>query len=311
MPNLEPHELHGLFVVVNDGKVLFYDTRDSSELYDDALEIADAYFKRSYAYSRIPEHHRSKIFPLGLNYELYVGGFDRYEFTRFPARKSLFYGFSKNVLKNIAVLTSLRFYPNAINMCSQPKPDQEPRVLFMVRAWDPDKDPPGLPSEQREEYVRINETRARCIDLLSRQLGSRFCGGFAHTDYAITHFKNLLIRESGYSEKRNYVSLLRKHPIGVATTGLHGSIGWKMGEYVAFSKAIVSEKLNYLVPCGFKENRNYLEFDTPEQCVSQTMELVENSHLRQQMMENNWDYYRRYLSPDKFVLRTLSISVGS
>ena len=42
MRNMKPEDLNGLFVVLNDDKVLFYDTGDASELHSDALEVADA-----------------------------------------------------------------------------------------------------------------------------------------------------------------------------------------------------------------------------------------------------------------------------
>ncbi len=311
MRNLEPHQLDGLFAVVNGQKVLFYDTRDSSEFYDEALETADAYFKRSYSHSKIPERHKHRLFPLGLNYELYTARLDRYRLSRLLLRKSLFKSFPKRFLRNAAAVAPLGFVPTPANMCAKPGPGLEPRVLFMVRAWDPDDNPPGLTPEQKEERVRINETRARCLSLLSRELGDRFCGGFAHTAYANRHFRNLLLKDRRYSRKGTYVSLLQRHPICVATTGLHGSIGWKMGEYVAFSRAIVSERLNYSVPCGFEEKKNYLKFDDPEECVHQTMELVENKELRRQMMENNRHYYETCLAPERLILRTLNMVTGA
>ncbi len=183
-------------------------------------------------------------------------------------------------------------------------------MLFMVRAWDPDNSPPGLPQEQRQERAAINETRARCVSLLRKEFGSRFFGGFAHTSYAIDHFRAQLLDDRTDCSKRNYVRLLQRHPICVATTALHKSIGWKLGEYVAFSKSIVSERLNFTVPGRFERDRNYLEFETPEQCVHQAARLFEDGQLRHQMMEKNWDYYRTHLAPDRLVLRTLNLATA-
>lgn len=181
-------------------------------------------------------------------------------------------------------------------------------MLFMARAWDPKGELAELTEEEKRERVYINEMRARCIRLLRDELGPHFYGGFARTSYAMDNFKELLVEDALVSGKKRYVSLLHDYPICIATAGLHGSIGWKMGEYVAFSKAIVSERLNCSVPGDFTCGRNYLEFDTPEMCLEQTMKLVEGRGLRAQMMEDNWTYYNMHLMPDRLIMRTLKIA---
>ncbi len=305
--NLAPHALNGLFATIDD-KVLFYDTSDSSDLLDGALQIVDAYFKRSYLRERIPDRYAARVFPLGLNYELYTGRLERHEIARFLFRKSVLNRFPKALLRAVAELASLSFLPTITNMYSPPKHLQEPQVLFMARAWDPKGELAELTEEEKRERVYINEMRARCIRLLRDELGPHFYGGFARTSYAMDNFKELLVEDALVSGKKRYVSLLHDYPICIATAGLHGSIGWKMGEYVAFSKAIVSERLNCSVPGDFTCGRNYLEFDTPEMCLEQTMKLVEGRGLRAQMMEDNWTYYNMHLMPDRLIMRTLKIA---
>ncbi len=308
MENLGPRDLNGLFVVLNDEKILFYDTSDTPDLNLEAIEISDAYFKRSYVYAAIPDRHKSSVYPLGLNYELYTGRLNRQEISRFVFRKSILERFPREFMKRLAELSSLSFLPTIANMCALPVPHQSPRVLFMARAWDPGGEWSGLSEEDKAERVQINEMRARCIELLRKELGPRFYGGFAHSEYAIEAYKNLLLEGPLISGKKNYLSLLKQYPICIATTGLHGSIGWKMAEYLAFSKSIVSERLKCAVPCGFEANKNYLEFDTPEECVQETMNLLEDGPSRQGMMDDNWVYYKNHLVPDNLVLRTLDIA---
>ena len=45
---------------------------------------------------------------------------------------------------------------------------------------------------------------------------------------------------------------------------------------MAFSKAILTEKLIYGVPGDFESERNYLEFASPETCVDAAIRLVED-----------------------------------
>ena len=93
----------------------------------------------------------------------------------------------------------------------------------------------------------------------------------------------------------------------MATTGLHGSIGWKMAEYVAASRAIVSEPLRYPVPGGFAPGRNFLEFDSLESFVAAIERLLTDATLREDIRRANWEYYLRWVRPDAQVMRTLEI----
>ena len=179
----------------------------------------------------------------------------------------------------------------------------------MTRAWDP-FDIRDRSAEKADERIRINETRASCLESLKREFGDDFLGGFERTDYAARNYGGLLLQDGELSSKENYIKLLGAYPICVTTTGLHGSIGWKMGEYVAFSKAIVSERLTYETPGDFGEGRNYLGFDTAEGCVDAVRELISDAGLRQKIINNNHNYYLKYLKPDVAIKRTLDIALS-
>ena len=85
--------------------------RDSPKLQDEAVEISDAYFKRSYVGKAIPDRYKTRVYPLGLNYELYAGNLNRYEVSRFLFRKTILKRFPR-ILKRMAELVSLSFLPH-------------------------------------------------------------------------------------------------------------------------------------------------------------------------------------------------------
>lgn len=119
-----------------------------------------------------------------------------------------------------------------------------------------------------------------------------------------------MLDQGNESTKSNYIKQLKQHTICIATTGLHGSIGWKLAEYVAFSKAIVTEMLRYKVPGSFDNYKNYLEFTTPEQCVEKVSDLLQNRAARNKMMEHNYSYYNNHLRPDALVLNTINTALS-
>ncbi len=123
------------------------------------------------------------------------------------------------------------------------------------------------------------------------------------------HFPDCLISDPKMSNFKNYIQIMKQIPIGIATTGLHDSIGWKFAEYVAFSKAVVSEKLHYYVP-GLKEGRNYLAFESADECVQQATRLMQDRSLREEMMRNNHTHYLNYGRPDVMVWRALNLTLG-
>jgi hypothetical protein len=287
-----------LLVTVNDKLRLYYDTHDSYEIDEEAAKEVDCYFKRSYARPKIPASLVNKVFPLGFNYELYPGDPDDFESQRRHAFKQDRDGAQPPP-----------FRPTPETMYSAPEESLPPQVLFMTRAWDP-FDNSERPDEKIKERVRLNETRARIIELLRQEFGDDFLGGFSHTDYAVRNYGPMLLPDAEISAKENYVRVLGSYPICVATAGLHGSIGWKMGEYVAFSRAIVSETMTCQVPGDFKEGRNYLRFDTAERCVDAARELFSDAGMRRRIMKANHEYYLSRLKPEAMIKMTLEIGLS-
>ena len=294
-----------LRVVLNGRVKVHYDAHDSWEIDENFLAEADLYFKRSFSSERLDQliTGREKIRPLGLNYLVYPDQLDGWALRRHAAL-----GTAKERLlastRSFGFMDGLRFVPRVRRMEALPDFDASPRILFMARAWEPTEARDGMDAKQ-EDRRHLNETRAECIRQLRSAFGRDFYGGLMHTEYAKSHFADVLLPDEGEASKRAYIDRLARHAICVATTGLHGSIGWKLGEYVAFSKAIVSEKLRYAVPGAFAEGTHYLTFETPEECVERVGRLYTDHALRRSLMTNNARYYDAHVRPDALVLNTM------
>jgi hypothetical protein len=290
-----------------EGKLrLHFDTHDAQEIAVGELESCDFYFKRSYLQAvvdSLPASERGKVLPLGLNYRVLPDVAD------VPAigRSLSLSGLSRATLSAIKQALDTRnrfgFEPRQRQMESVPEPQAPPQVLFLVAAYDPHDDPTRT-QEKIDERFCLNETRAHCIRLLRSALGPRFTGGFGRSAFTQQHYADLIW--PGSAAQENYLRILRAFPICIASTGLHGSTGWKLAEYVAFAKAVISEPLVYATPGDFRSGRNYLEFHSPEECVRGAVRLMEDADLRAQIMQNNAAYYRDYLRPDVLVRNALT-----
>jgi hypothetical protein len=291
---------------------LYIDVHDGHQIDEEAARSCDLYFKRSYAPDRLPTAVAHKIRPLGLNYEIHATGVDLCEARRIFAfspgvrvRRTL-----KFVGKSLLASVGRGPHITTARLTSAPVLDLEPRVLLMTAVYDPD-DIQGHVPELIAERRELNHMRVACVRLLRKELGELFFGGVQHSAFARREYPDALLANGELADKRAYLSLLRNFPICIATTGLHGSIGWKLAEYVAMSKAIVTEPLKYGVPGGFGEPANYLTFSSPEECLEKVTMLIEDADLRGTLMTNNARYYADYARPDALVRHMLDTAAGT
>ncbi|WNR43798.1 glycosyltransferase family 1 protein [Paenibacillus roseipurpureus] len=282
----------------NDIKVL-YDMADGYTFDQERVEAyaarADYYFKRSFNQEL---HHQypfaSRIHPLGLNYHVTV----KNNILDKPLDGSILEKTKWYLKEKIGKNYHQKFYVEHFE--DQPKEQTgEPRILFATRTWSEEVDDLSM-----EETKVIDDRRAQCIRELRNHFGPRFIGGFSQREYARKHYSDCLLDDSK-TNRTHFMKLVKESDICLATMGLFGSNGWKLGEYVAASKGIVSERLRYQVP-GFKSNDHYLEFTDVEECVKQTIELASNPALLLQMKRNNYNYYHAFLRPDQLILNSFA-----
>ena len=286
---------------------IYYDTHDAEEISIENLKKHDVYFKRSYSEKykdNFCQERKNDIYPLGLNYLVMPNRFNRSSFYRqFSLSKTSKEKISA-IMHSFDINNKIRFYPKLKDMHRAPKGYQKIKILFMATAWDPYNNP-DRSKEKIEERIYINEMRANCIRLLRKEFGNNFYGGLMHNEFTIKMYKDALLENKNNALKKNYINILNEFPICVATMGLHGSIGGKFAEYVAFSKGILSEKMNFQLPGNLEKDKNYLEFTTPEECVNQAVKLSSNKEMLTNMMYYNLIYYHHYVRPDMLILNSL------
>jgi hypothetical protein len=302
-----------LEVWLNGTHKLIYDARDSSTFLEGDLANCQVYFKRSYELKTVAAHeHRDKILPLGLNYLVYGPGdywLRRAMWSLISCRqdniRSVLVQFlrSSQVLSRIFDVSKGRFTCQVENFEGVPDITRRPRVLLLTQTWDPDE--AGQDVAKQEERRRMNQLRAECIRKLRREHGKLFTGGFSPSQHAIEHFPDCVVDDPRLTRKRAYIQLVHQSHICVTTLGLHESNGWRLGEYVAAARAIVTEGLRHRAPGNFEAGENYLEFTTADECVAATVALSEAPAKRLAMMRRNFGYYHAYLRPDSLIWNTL------
>lgn len=280
-----------------DGLIWLDDSKEKNlAFFRDNIEC-DYYFKRSYSaelLNYLP--NGCKLYPLGLNYSWHPEG---------PWANWL----DRSKVQLLSLPLVEHFHGKKIfhsyDFEYSPKMHAEHKVLFLARLWDPDEMNTGHNMEWSRAVNRINTFRMECVSRLSKTFGNLFIGGLERSAYAEKHCPKELLVSSSMSDRKNFLNKIKEADICIATTGLHNSIGWKFGEYVAASRAIVSEPLYYGLPGNFIEGCNYLSASSIDDMEKAALRLSHDEVLLSTMMEANHNYYENSLRSDMLVLNTL------
>ncbi len=280
--------------VTYKNKNIIYDLGDgyqSLKLMNELLPECDYYFKRSYSREKnalLFAEFQHKMFPLGFNYM--VAHKDDATKTKLGLKQRI---------KKLIGLKPTCYYTSDVFEGDRSVINDKPKILFYTRLWS--KEECG-----DDNFDEINSMRIDLIRKLRAEFPGRFSGGVKKTDLARSLCPDLIIPWYK-SNKSAYINRLHQSDICIGSTGLHQSIGWKTGEYIAAGKAIVAEHFEYEVTGNFTEGENYFGFKTADECVAAVKKLVNDPELLKRMKQNNRDYYNQYLRPDVLVKNTLDI----
>lgn len=271
-----------------NNKEVFYDVEDGAEnLSPDFIDYLHQnkaiVFKRAYDEKIFKDD--ILIRPYGLNYNKSIKSI--YEQISFPF-------VNRGILSPRLIQSSLskiKDWSMLDNTCGH-----EYNILFCTRLW----------SQKNTHFPvdELNETRIQSIISLRRAFHRNIMAGVSDSPLSRKMCKDLIL-PSKVTDRKNYLGLIGKSCVCVTTTGLHRSIGWRFGEYVASGKAIISEPLFFSVPGDFHEKQNYLSFTSTKELTEQCDCLLSDPEKRRKMEQSNINYYIHNLRPDVLIWNTI------
>ena len=282
---------------------IIYDMMDGyqcPEAIDYYLRQCDFYFKRSFS----EEKNNSlgfpclqKMYPYGFNYHVSC--------RNHPLDKS----YVEERLKALLRIPNDQ-YNNKSTYYNSKRFEEKPqykttdvKVLFMTRLWEPNEMYSDKVNKERRD---INQTRITILRELKKNKDINFVGGLSDSEYTQKQAPDLII-PGDLTYRKNYIRELHTSDICIGSMGLHESIGWKTGEYIAAAKAIINEKFHYKVPGGFLPGKNYLEYQTVSECIQAVNKLASDPNILYEMKKQNHIYYNEYLRPDMLIKNTLQL----
>jgi hypothetical protein len=302
-----------LRAIVNRDLRIVYDLADGDWISPPELDWCSFYLKRSY--NSALHAALNKVRPLGLTYGVYGRGDWRTKRLRWTLRRVRRHNLRSTGPRVVRLNRPLSWILRANGGCgssmveffeAEPSVSRNPHVLFVTRTWDADR----ATGDKAEEWRQLNETRAGCIRALRQEFGPAFTGGLTPSASANRDYPDCLAGPNVIA-KRRYLDTMRTSEICVSTRGLRGSNPWRLAEYLAASRAIVSERPCYEVPGDLAPCRNYLAFDSVDDCVKVVHRLMSDPDLRMDMMRANQDYYRNYVRPDALIARSIETALSA
>lgn len=294
----------GAAVLVQDGdreKHLFIDTWDSADVHPDYYRWSDIYAKINVR----PEDLRlDKLRLIGPSFGIQLWNPIKTlllaAINYWKARKQKGYLPSlKDYLLNYAY-TFVRRVP--LQRYAHPCQEDGEYVFALNTLW-----------YDELTYATTNRNRGRFARICQRVF-SQFEGGFyyipgsgvsaqfpKYTEYLKEYEDLLLSRRVGMSQ---YLMKLRRSALVFNTPSVEGCLGWKLGEYLALGKAIVSMPLNHPMPEGWADGVTHLEVHNEEEMALAIRRLHDDSELRLRLKEGAARYFDRQLAPKK-VIQTL------
>ncbi len=300
---------------------LCYDMMDSAGISSmSGLTHCDAYFKRSYLqtfldsaerpWAKENPHYTDRIFPYGLNYPCSSIHQNRlWQRTILFARATRVWNrVSPRQLARMALDLTLNrqgndagYHLDSKTLEAPPNAPTLPQVLLQTRLFKSAGRPDAEQVESFNEY-RITVTR-----LLKAHFGSRFIGGIFPDDQAKRRCPDVLTQLS--TERPEYLQLVRDSRVVVFSRGLADSIGWRLPELLAGSKAVVAEPLSYELPTPLVDGQHVAFFASAEHCVEQVEALLTDEHACQALRQSAHDYYQNNTRPASIIGNSLATAL--
>lgn len=287
--------------------LIAFDLHDlSTQFYEEALQVADIYFKKSYYPPDIVDHapnYTHKILPYGFN---------------MPC--------ASNLSKRVAIGWLMRLYarmalraprttlerwrrswgtyrvfidgPILRDFEQSSSVPKEPRVVFQTHVWSPEEVGP-------DNHEIVNQLRVDTIRRLRTELGERFVGGLVPTALAREKYPDILAVAP--KRRSQFIRWSKRFLVGVYVRGLNYSYGFRFAEHLAASQCVVAHPDGFRnpSPVPVREGVHYLPFQTPDESVTQCRRLLADRDLAQQMRRANEAYYLAEIEPAAHMLRGL------
>lgn len=279
-------------------KKLYIDTNDRND-------INELFYDWSNVYAKINLRHedlkRDKVLPIGPSFGISIWNPVQTMFHSIYNRMRWCKGYRepwKSYIKDYAYLFVRRAkYPKYNIECVE---DRD-YIYTLNTLWYDD-----------ETYCSTNRLRG-VFARACKELFTTFQGGFFYIPNVESEFpkyreyledyKDMLINKR--VSMSEYMNCIEKSSFVFNTPSVCGCHGWKMAEYLAMGKAMISTHINNVMPGEFLAGEHYIEANTDEEIRNSVKLLKDNPQIISKLKKNSVQYFNDYLAPEAVVGRII------
>lgn len=162
-----------------------------------------------------------------------------------------------------------------------------------------------LASSLWRKEPETNELRRRFMEVARSMEETRFEGGFApRTNNDVAGFEHLALPRR--YPVHQYVRNIQASAVAFNTPAVRRCHGWKLGEFLALGKAIVSTPLTRLLPAPLVHGRHIHYVDGSRDSIAEAIDLIcSKPDYRRSLERAARQYYDDYLAPHRVAERLL------
>tara|TARA_B110000438_G_scaffold270081_1_gene286966 strand:+ start:4302 stop:5321 length:1020 start_codon:yes stop_codon:yes gene_type:complete len=286
---------HCLAIIIIDNKreyKIYISAGDGPGFNQKGLKWCDVYAKVNIEKNSIPKEYYHKVLPIGPSFGINL--FNTYltittGLITLTKSKIPF----KKYRDHIANYFRQRYYRSSLSEYSHEKGDSN-YIFYAGTLWRKEK--------------KTNEARSNFMNSVINNPNIIFEGGFAPGKEEFFKIFDYLIMNQKYSHK-NYINNLKKSLLGFNTPAVKGCLGWKLGEYLALGKAIISTPINNLLPSPLIHGEHIHYIDGSKKSIKNSIEEIRSNESYKEILEkNSREYFLKYLSPESVIDRIISFA---
>jgi hypothetical protein len=173
----------------------------------------------------------------------------------------------------------------------RPATSSDDYLFFVGWAWD--------------KHQAVNAARAPFVRAGRSLRSITFEGGFAPRRGPMRP-EEASLQASRHYPLRDYLDRLGRSVVALNTPAVHDCFGWKLGEYLALGKAVVSLPLTRTGPAPLVDGQELVVVDGSEAAIVAAVEELAADRARRHELERAARaYYDRWLRPDVVAARLL------
>lgn len=283
---------YGLPFILYDGFTInkvCIDDGDFDSINQEYYEWCDVYGKVNTNWEKTPKDNFPKMVSLAPSFGIRI----------WDLPHTIYYALT-NLLKSRNVANCRKFlgrYKRQFSLrlpieAYTPEPAHENFVFHVSTLWQDD--------EYNQNDERVNMPRAAFMEVCKSIPGLNFEGGFYYSgNHPLNiHFKDMIF--SQYMSPKIYLEKIKASTLVFNLPAYWNCHGWKLGEYLALGKAIISTPLLNELPEQLIHgvNIHFIKNDRSE--MKEAIQLIMNDKLYRKKLElGARDYYLRNATPEK------------